>query len=481
MFGRILLHEWRTLTADASIWSIVAIFALAIGYGTFNGARWIRFQQQAIEDAAREERGRFAQHEAAILRINSGELKVSPFADPRSPQVAGGRLAARYAVMPPAPLAALSIGQSDLLPYYFKITSDAKENVTAGAEIENPHRLLTGRFDLAFVLIYLYPLLILAISYNILSSEKEQGTLALVLSQPVALRTLTIGKLTLRFAVFLVTIVALASIALTFAGVNPAGDGPGGGSTVLRVLLWLAAVVAYGLVWFALAVAVAAFGRPSSTNAMVLAACWLAFVVLVPSILNMAATTMYPVPSRVEMIQAVREASDDANANGSALLSKYYEDHPELAAGDAQQAMNDFNIIRVAVGSEVERRVRPVLDRYERQLAGQQRMVSRLRFLSPAILMQDALNDIAGTGMARHQHFMAQVADYHAAWRAYFVPLIFKKAQLDSLSGIPAFRYTDEDGGRVAARVLLSLAGLLMPVLLIGSWGLAALRRFPVA
>lgn len=476
MFARILLHEWRTLTADASIWSIVAIFALAIGYGTFNGARWVRFQQQAIEEAAREERDRFAQHESAILRINTGELKVSPFADPRSPQVAGGRLAARYAVMPPAPLAALSIGQSDLLPYYFKVTSDTKENVTAGAEIENPHRLLTGRFDLAFVLIYLYPLLILAISYNILSSEKEQGTLALVLSQPVALRTLTVGKLTLRFAVFLVTIVALASIAIALAGVDPAGSG-----AAVRVLLWLAAVVAYGLVWFALAVAVAAFGRPSSTNAMVLAACWLAFVVLVPSILNMAATTMYPVPSRVEMIQAVREASDEANANGSKLLSKYYEDHPELAAGDAQQAMNDFNIIRVAVGSEVERRVRPVLDRYERQLAGQQRMVSRLRFLSPAILMQDALNDIAGTGMARHQHFMAQVSEYHAAWRAYFVPLIFRKAQLDSFSSIPAFRYSDEDGDRVAGRVLFSLAGLLIPVLLIGSWGLAALRRFPVA
>jgi ABC-2 type transport system permease protein len=476
MFGRILLHEWRTLTADASIWSIVAIFALAIGYGTFNGARWVRFEQRAIEEAAREERDRFAQHESAILLINSGELKVSPFADPRSPQVAGGRLAARYAVMPPAPLAALSIGQSDLLPYYFKVTSDAKENVTAGAEIENPHRLLTGRFDLAFVLIYLYPLLILAISYNILSSEKEQGTLALVLSQPVALRTLTVGKLTLRFAVFLVTIVALASIAVALAGVDPAGNG-----VVLRVVLWLAAVVAYGLVWFALAVAMAAFGRPSSTNAMVLAACWLAFVVLVPSILNMAATTIYPVPSRVEMIQAVREASDEANANGSKLLSKYYEDHPELAAGDAQQAMNDFNIIRVAVGSEVERRVRPVLDRYERQLDGQQRMVSRLRFLSPAILMQDALNDIAGTGMARHQHFMAQVSEYHAAWRAYFVPLIFRKAQLDSLSSIPVFRYTDEDQGGVAARVLVSLAGLLVPVLLIGTCGLAALRRFPVA
>ena len=108
---------------------------------------------------------------------------------------------------------------------------------------------------------------------------------------------------------------------------------------------------------------------------MLLAGAWLVLVVLLPSTLNMIATTAYPVPSRVEMIQAMRVASDEANAEGSRLLARYYEDHPELASGDAQQAMNDFNLVRVAVGSEVERRVRPVLDRYTRQLAGQQRII----------------------------------------------------------------------------------------------------------
>jgi ABC-2 type transport system permease protein len=88
------------------------------------------------------------------------------------------------------------------------------------------------------------------------------------------------------------------------------------------------------------------------------------------------------------MIQAMRVASDEANAEGSRLLAKYYEDHPELASGDTQQEMNDFNLVRVAVSGEVERRVRPVLDRYSEQLAGQQRLVEAARFLSPAILMR---------------------------------------------------------------------------------------------
>jgi ABC-2 type transport system permease protein len=89
--------------------------------------------------------------------------------------------------------------------------------------------------------------------------------------------------------------------------------------------------------------------------------------------------------------------------------------------------MNDFNMVRVAVNSEVERRVGPVLDRYARQLSAQQGIVTRARFLSPAILMQDALNDIAGTGTARHREFVKQVEVYHQRWRDYFIPLVFRR------------------------------------------------------
>jgi ABC-2 type transport system permease protein len=186
------------------------------------------------------------------------------------------------------------------------------------------------------------------------------------------------------------------------------------------------------------------------------------------------------VPSRVEMIQAMREASDVANKSGSKLLAAYYEDHPELATGGAEQAMDDFSIIRVAVADDVERRVRPVVQRYERQIASQQRMIGRLRFLSPAVLMQDALNDLAGTGTARHQHFMRQVDDFHAVWRGHFVPLIFRKAQLASYDDLPRFVFVEEATDAMANRVVLSLMGLAVPALIFGWWGGRALRRFPI-
>jgi ABC-2 type transport system permease protein len=475
MVKALLRHEWRSLTADASLWVVVAMFAVAIGYGAFNGVRWVDFQQQAIAEAQQEETERFQKHEREIARINRENATVSAFADPRNPNAVGRSLGARYAVLPPTPLAALAVGQSDLLPYYFKMTTDAKETVLAATELENPHRLLAGRFDLAFVLIYLYPLLILALTYNLLSSEKEQGTLVLALSQPVSLRTLATGKIAVRFALFVVAVVAISLVAMTAAGVDL-----GAGGVLPRLVLWLGAVMSYGLLWFALAAAVASFGKPSATNAMVLAALWLLLVVMIPSVLSMTTTTLYPVPSRVEMIQAMRVASDEANAEGSKLLAQYYEDHPELASGEEQQAMTDFNLVRVAVNSEVGRRVRPVLDRYTRQLVAQQRIVERARFLSPAILLQDALNDVSGTGVARHREFVSQVEAYHERWRDYFVPLVFQRARLADYSRLPGFSFGEEPLDAVSGRVAISVAGISLPAFVVGAVGLTRLRRYPV-
>ncbi|HTV00131.1 MAG TPA: DUF3526 domain-containing protein, partial [Luteitalea sp.] len=159
---------------------------------------------------------------------------------------------------------------------------------------------------------------------------------------------------------------------------------------------------------------------------------------------------------------------------------RYYDDHPELAVGSAGRAMDDFYAIRVAVTADVESRVRPVLGRFEQQLDAQRRLVSRLRSLSPAILMQEALTDLAGTGVARHQHFLAQVGQFHERWRAHFVPMILRRAQLDGYTSLPRFVYTDEPQAAVVGRVTVSIGLMLLPAVLAGIVGVRRLRRFPV-
>ena len=101
MLSRIVRHEWRALIADATTWVVVVVFGLAIGYGVWNGARWVAFQRAALATAAEEEAERYARLETQMAAVDAGAT-VSPFADPRSPANIGGRLGPRYATLPPA-------------------------------------------------------------------------------------------------------------------------------------------------------------------------------------------------------------------------------------------------------------------------------------------------------------------------------------------------------------------------------------------
>jgi ABC-2 type transport system permease protein len=473
MLTKIMKHEWRSLVADRTLWVIVPLFAVIIGYGVYNGAAWVRFQHATLRAAAEEEAARYAKAKQEIAEIERGK-QVATFTNPRFPSVASGRVGPRYALLPPAPLAALSVGQSDLYPYYFKVTQQSRQTFLNNDEIENPSNLLAGRFDLAFAIIYLYPLLILALSYNLLSAEREQGTLALKLAQPVALHTFVTGKVLLRAGVVLVLALGFSLLAFLLGGAPLAG-------TFWRLLLWVGVVAAYGAFWFALALIVNAFGKNSATNALALAGLWLVFVVIVPALLNVAVTTAYPVPSRVEMIQATRRASAEATAKGSQLLAKYFEDHPELTAG-GQADPSDFYTRSIAVQNETERLIQPVLDHFDRQVAGQQALVDRFRFLSPAIVTQAALNDLAGTGVARYRHFLSLVAGFHQQWQAHFYPRIVQKAQLQAADydRFPTFIFSEESSRAVIQRVFIGLLGLLAPVLVLGWYGLHALRRYPL-
>jgi ABC-2 type transport system permease protein len=478
MLLRIAKNDWRNLKSDRTLWAVGALLACTILYGVHNGASWVRFQEKTIAGAIADEAERHGQIKKGIEDANAGRTAPPSWKDPRSPYAVGYRLGSRYATMPPAPLASLTVGQSDLLPYYFRVTVNSRDTLMGNDEIENPIHLLSGRFDLAFVIIYLFPLMILGLSYNLISGEKEDGTLAMTLSQPVSLRTVALGKIGFR-AAFVLGVGAVLSIAAAIlSGVNLSGDG-----VLLRLAVWIGVVTAYALFWFGLAIAVNARGYSSSTNAMALSGFWLVFVLLVPSLLNVIVKTVHPVPSRVEMIQAMRRASDEVVAQRSRVMAQFLEDHPELAPASSGDANAQYAIRVVAITEEMERRVQPVLAAFDDQVSRQQELADRYRFLSPAVLTQAALYDLAGTGVHRYKHFLRLASDYHEQWQGHIQPMMMKSVKLapQQIDDLPQWRYREEGTAAVLGRVGPNFAALAAAALGIVVLGVHLVRRYPIA
>lgn len=242
-------------------------------------------------------------------------------------------------------------------------------------------------------------------------------------------------------------------------------------------------VALYGAFWFGLAVTVNGIGKSAASNAMILVVCWPALLVLIPPAANLLATTLYSVPPHSEFINenreipiAVEKIEDDQ------LREQFFKDHPEFPAGGADSDWGRTAIVNVAKQEEVARRFRATRQRFDEQLSKQQSLVSASGFLSPAILAQAALYDIAGTGTARYRHYLSQANAYNHQWKAHFWPAMFtgKKFGPADYERIPRFSQQEERLGDVARRAAAPMLALLAMTSVIVMLGIRAYWQYPI-
>ena len=111
------------------------------------------------------------------------------------------------------PINSLAIGQRDVNPSIQSVTIRALEGQKYDSELNNPSNLMLGNIDFSFVLIYLFPLLIIAFTFNVVSEEKESGTWKIVATQSDN-TFLYILKL---FYIRILSLIALLTIVLLIA------------------------------------------------------------------------------------------------------------------------------------------------------------------------------------------------------------------------------------------------------------------------
>ena len=445
--------EFRLLARERAAWVLLALFAAALVYGIWNGGR-VAVRQREAATALTQDSDEFLSQVKQAL----GQQAIDP-------KAVAGR--GTMAVLPPAPLPLLATGQSDLSPGHesvvlWKLASSGDTR----SELENPSHLLAGRFDLAFVLVWLYPLFLLALVYDLMAGDRESGTLRLALAQGITAWRWMARRALAR---------SLPMLMLAMLGTLAAGVFGGPGGVGSRLMLALAVVLAYGVFWVALAIAVNAVARSAASAATSLGAAWVLLVLVAPTLLNVTVETLYPTPSRPELVSAGRKASGDAEKRGGELLNSFYRDHPELAP-PGQQA--DFAAQHLTVQTEVGRAVEPVRQKFDEQLAQQQAAVGRWRFVSPAIAAHEALTDLAGTGYWRHRAFREQVAAFKKTVSDFYTPKIHLKQTLTmaDYERLPRFAFREEATAAWLNRTGTGLAGMLAFAGVLSAWAWQRMR-----
>jgi ABC-2 type transport system permease protein len=273
-----------------------------------------------------------------------------------------------------------------------------------------------GRFDAAFVLTGLLPLLIIALCFDGISRERESGSLRMLHGlglPPLSWAAGKAGARLLGFGLLAATPLAMALIADTGATVA--------GADVLWRAGWLsAAYLVYYALFVALALAVSARCRSSRAALYVLVGVWLAFVLVMPRAAAAVADRVQPLPGAAAFWAGIQRDYTDGLPGDGSLTERGKRLDAELLRRHGVARVEDLPVgvaaVRRLARDAYADRVHALhfdalWDRYARQ----EQLLRLAAVLSPAIAMRSLAMKLAGTDLSHQRHFEEAAERYRRA------------------------------------------------------------------
>lgn len=389
--------------------------------------------------------------------IESGALQARRFSDPRNAGRVGRNLGVREAVLPPAASGWLAVGVSDLRPWHYTVSTYHRSAFADDYELRSPLELQAGALDIAFVLGWVLPLVILVLGHDWLARDRETRRDRLLFVERGAFGRAAAARLGALLVLVCAVAAALAAAVLATGGMAQAG----------AALALAALTVTSGTFWIALVWAVNLWVARSAATAALLALAWLLTCVAGPALLDAGIRLVAPLPSRLEIMTLERRALLEADRRHSELLAQYMNDHPE-AADPAQKVDVPEFLLRFTVQQrEIELITAPARNALEAARGRQQSLLEAVQWLSPAVVVAEAVAALAGNDAHRHVAFERSVGGLHERWSAHFAPMVFAKRRFtsDMVAALPAMKLEDP-GVRVAPAWVASACFALVAAML---------------
>ncbi|MEK7723891.1 MAG: DUF3526 domain-containing protein [Acidobacteriota bacterium] len=441
--------ELKNFLSDKAVIVAIAFLLIAGGYAIFHGKNVIEKQKAIIAQIPEFQ----AEHFKKQYELNKTELGNFLYYLQHS------------TIHEPSGWAAFSIGQRDVNPFNVKVTMLTLEGQIYNSEMSNPKNLLYGNFDLAFVIVFLFPLLIVAFCHNLISAEQENGVWNLLRSQPVSIAKIIGIRLLIRF----VTVLLLAFSLITAGCVllNSAFD--------IRLVYTLLITFSYLAFWFALTAFVVSLQKTSTFNALSLLGAWIFLTILAPALLNLAISTVLPVSESFDVTVKQREGYhtkwDKAKAE---TMQKFYEIYPEYKSVPIPEdkfswgwyyAMNFMGDSESANSTES----------YTQKLQKRDDWTNKFALFLPTVNAQLSFNRLSQNDLQSHLKYLESVRNHHKKVREHFYPFIFSNAKTDDVNwqNVPKHEFDDEAS---KSKFPFSASTILIIALLLSFWSWGKMR-----
>lgn len=313
-------------------------------------------------------------------------------------------------------LAGLSIGQRDINPSIISVTIRNLEEQKYTTDLMNPMYQLLGNLDFSFVLLYFFPLIIIAFCFNIISEEKEEGTWSLLLTQAQKPKNVLLWKLVIRYFSILTVLFSLLIIAKFYLSI--AFD--------LPFIAFCLVAILYITFWFSITWLVVSWQKGSSQNALILLITWVMLTIIIPASVNATVAAIYPVPEAFKTTLDSREAYHSKwDKAKEPTIEKFYQHYPQFRKYKHPQGYDYSWLWYYAAQQMADDESLVSSQQLKEKLQQRERLVEMIGWVVPSINTQLSFNQLSHTGMQNHLNFWKALEDFHEQKRLYFYPKIF--------------------------------------------------------
>ena len=403
------------------LWVVILLYAVG------SGKTDVQRQLQQHDSLVLLQQQNQAAHVAQMDSFSTGKKTIQAvWEDPSNAYMIGESHGKRYFAKKPLPLSFLSSGQSQLHHNVQTLSTSPDSwfmTMKKAARLNNPHNTLFGKMDVSFVLLYLFPLLIIAFNFSMLSAEKEDGRLPILAAQGLSVKQLLWHKTGFRFAV--ITLLTILVVAAGYFYHNISAE-----TFSFNSIGYIAAIILYSLWWHTLCIWVNLLKRGSDFNAGVLFTSWIALVMVIPALVTVLITTVQPTRSKMQLMDEVRETLTEFDRKNAQILDAYYTDHPELVIKDSSKLMPVYMYKYMIKYKHTLEALQPVMDAYKKQALSQAQTAAYLSVVSPAMLLQETSDEYSGNAQTQFLQFEVAADIAVKEWNAYFTPKSLGNQQL---------------------------------------------------
>jgi len=424
MFTLQVKREFKALWLRRSNRVTVALFLVLCAWALLLGLRWQTETQAVLAATPADMLTDRNEWLADLESIESGEES--------SPYSARPMNLTFLAVHEPGELSALAFRAESIHPHTTLINGWRSEaSLFSRYEVQGPVALRAGILDMAFVVLVILPLLLLALSFDVLSRERESRRFLLFLAQ---------GGNPAQLVAARVLAVSLTLLLIATAGIL--GMGLIQNAPLDKLGLWIASLWCYGFFWAGLAACVAVLSRRSVTGALAVLATWSVLVVFIPSGAQFLAQALYPLPSKVAYLSEARDAEGETRRNLAQRAEIYMAEHPGQG-GSSDEDVPGFYRAAYLANVDINEKTTPMVQALERRQSAQRELVAIAGLFSPVLGVQRAVETASGTGPARAAEFRSQARAYLRTLLESIGPATVSKSRMTSADAraIPEFRF----------------------------------------